>query len=106
MKMYESLFLKKDKEDERKKKLKEKRDLRKNLLSDAKGIPASMKDDQSNLEQKITEEKAVRRRNRWSHRHKRRGRPAFRHRSISEDQAINPSTSELEESRENEMSEK
>jgi len=45
MKMYESLFLKKEKEDERKKKLKEKRDLRKNLLSDAKGIPDSMKDD-------------------------------------------------------------
>ena len=56
--------------------------------------------------QKITEEKAVRRRNRWSHRQKRRGRPAFRHRSISEDQAINPSTSELEESREEELSEK
>jgi hypothetical protein len=34
MKMIEFLFLKKDKEDERKKKLKEKKELRKNLLSD------------------------------------------------------------------------
>lgn len=35
MKMIESLFLKKEREDERKKQLKERRELRKNMLSDA-----------------------------------------------------------------------
>lgn len=35
MKMIESLFLKKDKEDERKKQLRERRELRKTLLIDA-----------------------------------------------------------------------
>jgi len=34
MRMIESIFLKKEKEDERKKQLKEKRELRKNLLPD------------------------------------------------------------------------
>ena len=35
MRMIESMFLKKEKEDERKKQLKERRELRKNMLSDA-----------------------------------------------------------------------